>query len=107
MSPSPCCAGRTSAMAEPLKLGPVAQWRSKNLIHSRLLVRIQPGPLRMNQKDITRFRRVIWGFYQKNKRSFPWRKTKNPYNILISEVMLQQTQADRVVPYYQKWIKRF
>src|SRR3989344_1977558 len=37
----------------------------------------------------------------------PWRKTTDPYKILVSEVMLQQTQVDRVVPYYNKWIKKF
>ncbi len=47
-------------------------------------------------------------FYEKEGRhSLPWRKTKNPYFILVSEVMLQQTQVDRVIPYYQAFIKRF
>ena len=37
----------------------------------------------------------------------PWRKTRDPYKILVSELMLQQTQVDRVVPFYNKFIKRF
>ncbi len=49
---------------------------------------------------------VRW--YQKNKREFPWRKQKkNPYSIWISEVMLQQTQAQTVIPYYNKFLSRF
>lgn len=37
----------------------------------------------------------------------PWRATRDPYKILVSEVMLQQTQVDRVVPYYERWVKQF
>lgn len=41
------------------------------------------------------------------RRDLPWRKTRDPYKILVSELMLQQTQALRVVPFYKKFIKRF
>jgi len=61
----------------------------------------------MDKKRVERFRKIVWNFYKKNGRSFPWRKTKNPYRILVSEIMLQQTQADRVVTYYEKFVKRF
>ena len=61
----------------------------------------------LNNKSIKKFQKTIWDFYKNNKRDFPWRTTKNPYHILISEVMLQQTQAERVVVYYQKFIKYF
>ena len=37
----------------------------------------------------------------------PWRKTKNPYKILVSEIMLQQTQVDRVIPFYNRFIKKY
>jgi A/G-specific adenine glycosylase len=46
-------------------------------------------------------------FYKKNKRDLPWRKTRDPYRILVSEVMLQQTQVDRVIPKYQAFLKEF
>ena len=59
------------------------------------------------KKKIASFRRLVWSFYKKNKRSFPWRETKDPYKILVSEIMLQQTQTDRVIPYYKKWLNRF
>ncbi len=46
-------------------------------------------------------------WYKKNGRDLPWRKTREPYKILISEVMLQQTQVPRVLLYYKKWLKQF
>ncbi len=61
----------------------------------------------MDEKRIEEFQKTVWDFYKKNKRDFPWRNTTDPYKILVSEIMLQQTQADRVVNYYQRWIKRF
>src|SRR3989344_6034503 len=60
-----------------------------------------------SNNDIKKFQKTVWDFYKKNKRNFPWRKTTDPYKILVSEIMLQQTQADRVVRYYEKWLKRF
>lgn len=45
--------------------------------------------------------------YKNNKRTFPWRETTDPYQILVSEYMLQQTQADRVIPKYISFIKKF
>ena len=46
-------------------------------------------------------------WYRKNKRYMPWRETKDPYKIWLSEVMLQQTQVKTVIPYYKKWIENF
>lgn len=59
------------------------------------------------QAKIASFQKKVWDFYRKNRRDFPWRNTQNAYHILVSEIMLQQTQADRVVPFYKKWIARF
>lgn len=53
------------------------------------------------------FRKKIFSFYKKEGRHFPWRETKDPYKILVSEVMLQQTQADRVASKFKEFIKRF
>jgi len=61
----------------------------------------------LNEKEIKEFQTKILNWYKVNKRDFPWRKTIDPYHILVSEVMLQQTQAPRVVAYYEKFIKRF
>ena len=45
-------------------------------------------------------------FYQ-NKRSLPWRRGRTPYRVWVSEIMLQQTQVNTVIPYYKKWIKKY
>ncbi|MBP6911817.1 MAG: A/G-specific adenine glycosylase [Candidatus Pacebacteria bacterium] len=59
------------------------------------------------KKEILDFQNKIWKFYNSYKRSLSWRKTKNPYKILVSEIMLQQTQAERVLPKYTAFIKKF
>ncbi len=56
---------------------------------------------------IERFQKKIFSFYEKNKRDLPWRKTTDPFRILLSELMLQQTQVKRVVQYYEKWIEKW
>lgn len=54
------------------------------------------------------FRRIVWAHYKKHGRhTLPWRQTKDPYKILVSEVMLQQTQIERVIPFYKKFIQKF
>ena len=61
----------------------------------------------MNKKE-KEFVETVWEFYRRHgRRSLPWRLTKNPYRVLISEVMLQQTQVDRVIPKYKAFIKKF
>ena len=51
-----------------------------------------------------RFRRNLLAWYRKNGRDLPWRNTDDPYHILVSEIMLQQTQVDRVLPKYHEWL---
>jgi A/G-specific adenine glycosylase len=46
-------------------------------------------------------------WYRRHGRDLPWRKTKDPYRILVSEIMLQQTQVQRGLLYYEKWLKEF
>ena len=50
-------------------------------------------------------RRRLLAWYDKTKRNLPWRNTKDPYSIWVSEIMLQQTQVKTVIPYYERWIK--
>jgi A/G-specific adenine glycosylase len=54
-----------------------------------------------------RFRRRLLAWYRANGRDLPWRRTDDPYHILVSEVMLQQTQVDRVVPKYHEWLDKY
>ncbi len=50
------------------------------------------------------FRARLLAWYRANGRDLPWRRTDDPYHILVSEVMLQQTQVDRVLPKYEEWL---
>jgi A/G-specific adenine glycosylase len=53
------------------------------------------------------FRRRLLDWYRRNGRDLPWRETRDPYRILVSEVMLQQTQVDRVLPKYHEWLEKY
>jgi A/G-specific adenine glycosylase len=53
------------------------------------------------------FRRRLLGWYRRHGRDLPWRETRDPYRILVSEVMLQQTQVDRVLPKYHEWLEKY
>jgi len=57
--------------------------------------------------DRRRFRRRLLEWYRRNGRDLPWRQTTDPYHILVSEVMLQQTQVDRVLPKYAEWLTKY
>jgi len=50
---------------------------------------------------------LLLAWFRKHSRDLPWRKTRDPYAILVSEVMLQQTQVERVVPRYLQWLERW
>src|SRR5436853_7840285 len=50
---------------------------------------------------------LLSGWYLKHSRDLPWRRTRDPYAILVSEVMAQQTQVERVVPRWQRWLARW
>ncbi len=70
-------------------------------------LRYASGVKKADQKKIQDFQKTIWDYYAKNKRQMPWRETTDPYRILVSEVMLQQTQVSRVIPKYESFIKKF
>jgi A/G-specific adenine glycosylase len=53
------------------------------------------------------FREAVWSYYRDNARSLPWRETTDPYEVLVSEVMLQQTQVTRVLPKYRDFLEAF
>lgn len=62
---------------------------------------------KLSPGEILDFRKTIGDYFREDGRSFPWRETKDPYRILVSEIMLQQTQTDRVVPKYLAWLEAF
>jgi A/G-specific adenine glycosylase len=53
------------------------------------------------------FRQRLLAWYRRHGRDLPWRKTSDPYHILVSEIMLQQTQVDRVLPKYAEWLAKY
>jgi len=57
--------------------------------------------------DVGAFQKALLGWYDKNRRDLPWRRTKDAYSIWLSEVMLQQTQVKTVIPYYLRWLESF
>jgi A/G-specific adenine glycosylase len=56
---------------------------------------------------IRRFQRSLLGWYGKHGRDLPWRRTRVPYRVLVSEIMLQQTQVDRVIPKYLEFLRTY
>lgn len=61
----------------------------------------------MNRLNATNLQKSLLTWYRNHARDLPWRRTKDPYKIWVSEIMLQQTQVDTVIPYYDRWLKRF
>jgi A/G-specific adenine glycosylase len=64
-------------------------------------MRTPPAPL------VRRFQRRLLAWYRAEGRKLPWRRTRDPYRILVSEVMLQQTQVDRVKGYYRRFLRQY
>lgn len=59
------------------------------------------------KKDKQKFQERLLHWYSRNQRKLPWRETKDPYKIWVSEIMLQQTTVQTVIPYYRKWFTLF
>lgn len=64
----------------------------------------EKGIIMWSDDKIEAFQKTLLDWYDANKRDLPWRRTSNPYYIWISEIMLQQTQVDTVIPYYERFI---
>ena len=58
-------------------------------------------------RSLRAFQRRLLAWYGRHQRDLPWRKTRDPYKILVSEIMLQQTQVERVVPKYREFLRRY
>lgn len=61
----------------------------------------------LDSRTIRMFREDIWNHFQEHGRSLPWRNTEDPYRILVSEIMLQQTQVERVLGKYEHFVSAF
>src|SRR5260221_7634726 len=76
---------------------------SKSGVRKGMSVRVRPRPPNL----MSTFSSSLLRWYAVFRRDLPWRRTLDPYRILVSEIMLQQTQVQTVIPYYQRWIKTF
>jgi A/G-specific adenine glycosylase len=63
--------------------------------------------LTVDRGRVDAFRRRLLAWYARHGRDLPWRHTRDPYRVLVSEIMLQQTQVDRVVPKYHEFLTRY
>jgi A/G-specific adenine glycosylase len=61
----------------------------------------------ISEEQARRFRRRLMAWYRRKGRKLPWRGTRDPYRVLVSEVMLQQTQVDRVKEYYRRFLREY
>ncbi len=81
--------------------------RARRVTTSNEVDRRTAGAVRLKERAV-RFRRAVWAYYRMHGRhDLLWRRTTDPYRILVSEMMLQQTQVPRVIPKYRSFIKRF
>lgn len=60
-----------------------------------------------NKEKIQAFQQTLLSWYDDNKRDLPWRKDHDPYHVMVSEIMLQQTQVNTVIPYYHRFMAQF
>src|SRR5437879_8619127 len=78
-------------------------WRHPTWRPRASLRPVRPPPL----STIRRFQRRLLAWYAEHGRDLPWRRTRQPYRVLVSEIMLQQTQVDRVVPKYHEFLHHY
>src|SRR5207244_10355416 len=79
--------------------------KSRNLLLFPETFRDVSTPLDMTKQRA--FQRALLGWYRERGRDLPWRRTRDPYAVLVSEFMLQQTQVGTVLPHYKDWLQRF
>src|SRR5664279_4520929 len=61
----------------------------------------------MASRHRVKLARLLLAWYRKGHRDLPWRRTSDPYRTWVSEIMLQQTRAQAVIPYYERFLARF
>ena len=69
--------------------------------------KVPSNAVAVNADDAAVFRRRLHAWFRQHRRDLPWRHTRDPYRILISELMLQQTQVSRVLDFYRPFLDRF
>jgi A/G-specific adenine glycosylase len=71
------------------------------------MARTKSYRLRVDRAALEAFQRRLLAWFRRNGRDLPWRRTRDPYRILVSEIMLQQTQVERVREYYGRFLRRY
>ncbi len=61
----------------------------------------------LQRRELAAFRRQLLGWFLQYRRDLPWRRSKDPYRVWLSEIMLQQTRVAAVIPYYERFLERF
>ncbi len=80
---------------------------SRTRYNHAMLSRRAASPVPPNGKNLAAFRRALLRWYDQHRRDLPWRKTRDPYRIWLSEIMLQQTRVAAVLDHYRIFLKRF
>ena len=62
---------------------------------------------KVDRRTVRKFQTRLLEWYTAHSRDLPWRRTRDPYRVLVSEIMLQQTQVDRVIPKYRQFLRRY
>ncbi|MGD9035373.1 MAG: hypothetical protein PVF10_02365, partial [Syntrophobacterales bacterium] len=62
---------------------------------------------KLKPNEVEEFRQIMYQYYAEHRREMPWRVSRNPYHIIVSEIMLQQTQVERVLAKYEEFTSRF
>lgn len=87
------------------KIRELAKAGSLSLCYTRCMLDLKEYGIEMwPVEKIQAFRKALLDWYDANKRDLPWRRTKDPYAIWVSEIMLQQTRVDTVIPYYERFL---
>jgi A/G-specific adenine glycosylase len=67
----------------------------------------KPGAILLGKERREQIRAALLSWFEENRRDLPWRRTRDPWRVLVSEVMLQQIQVKRAVPFYERFLTRF
>src|SRR5512142_76324 len=95
--------GKPKKLANSAKLAS----RAKPSGVDRPSVFLREGECKLEESTHRPFRRALLTWYDENKRDLPWRRTRDPYRVWVSEIMLQQTRVAAVVEYYERFLLRF
>jgi A/G-specific adenine glycosylase len=82
-------------------------WLTKTLTNLTKKNNVKEGKATVTDKRLSSITKKILSWYHSHKRDLPWRNSVNPYHIWVSEIMLQQTQVETVIPYYHRFLSRF